>query len=50
MARDYAKVLIALGADFVVVGRSEKNAKEFENEFNVAPFIGGLEKLSLIHI
>lgn len=44
MAIDYAKVLTALDIDLIVVGRSEKNAKAFENHCNITPFIGGLEK------
>ena len=44
MARDYAKVLVGLKIDFIVIGRSERNAKEFEKDCNVTPFIGGLEK------
>lgn len=43
MAREYAKVLRALGKDFICIGRSEKSAVEFENATGVKVIRGGLE-------
>ena len=43
IAREYAKVLQALEKDFVCIGRSEKNAKEFEEATGVKTVVGGLD-------
>lgn len=43
IAIEYAKVLKALGKDFVVIGRGEVSAQKFEEATGVKPFIGGLE-------
>ncbi len=44
MAREYAKVLKALGKEFICIGRSEKTAKEFEDALGEPALIGGLEE------
>ena len=43
IAREYAKVLKALGKEFICIGRSEKSAKEFEDATGVAVKTGGLD-------
>lgn len=43
MAREYAKVLKALGRDFICIGRGEKTAKEFEDVTGSPAIPGGLE-------
>lgn len=43
IAIEYAKVLKALGEDFIVIGRGEDSARKFEEAIGVKPFIGGLE-------
>lgn len=43
IAREYAKVLKALGKDFVCIGRSEKNVKEYEEATGNTAIAGGLE-------
>lgn len=43
IAIEYAKVLKALGKDFIVIGRGEDSAKKFEGATGVAPIKGGLE-------
>lgn len=43
IAIEYAKVLKALGKDFIVIGRGENRAKKFEEAIGVAPITGGLE-------
>ncbi len=43
MAKEYAKVLKKLNVDFDVIGRSRKNSKLFQKEFNINVFSGGLE-------
>lgn len=43
MAREYAKVLKALGREFFCIGRSEKSAKEFEEATGQSAFVGGLD-------
>jgi Predicted dehydrogenases and related proteins len=42
MARDYAKVLLALGADTAVIGRGEASALRFREETGLPVFKGGL--------
>ncbi|WP_286239895.1 Gfo/Idh/MocA family protein [Neptuniibacter halophilus] len=44
MAREYAKVLVALSVNFTVVGRGECSAKKFEDDTGFQPYIGGLER------
>lgn len=44
MAKEYAKVLIDQNISFSVIGRGEKSAKDFEENYKVPVFIGGLEK------
>ncbi len=44
MAVDYAKVLKALGADMIVVGRGESSSREFEEKIGQLAITGGLEK------
>lgn len=43
IAREYAKVLKALGKDYICIGRSEKTAKEFEEATGIVVIAGGLE-------
>jgi predicted dehydrogenase len=43
MAMDYAKVLKALGKDFLVIGRGEQKAKQFEEQIGMKPMTGGIE-------
>lgn len=43
IAMEYAKVLKALGRDFIVIGRSEAGCKNFENTIGVKPIVGGFE-------
>lgn len=42
MGQEYCKVLKALQADFLVVGRSESSAKNFYEKTGVMPQIGGI--------
>lgn len=42
MAKEYAKVLISQKIKFTVIGRGEKSAQNFEEEFNIPVFRGGL--------
>ncbi len=42
IAREYAKVLKALGKEFICIGRSRESAKAFEEAIGVIPKIGGL--------
>ncbi len=44
MGIEFAKVLKALGKEFIVVGRGKKSALEFEKEIGVKVFEGGIEK------
>lgn len=43
IAREYAKVLKALGKEFVCIGRSEKSALDFEAATGIPAISGGLE-------
>jgi predicted dehydrogenase len=43
IAIEYAKVLKALGKDFIVIGRGEESARKFEDATGAKPIIGGLE-------
>ena len=43
IAREYAKVLNALGKEYICIGRSIESAKAFEEVTGVFPFIGGLD-------
>jgi len=43
-AEEHAKVLIAQGCDFLVIGRGEKSAKKFKEKLNVDVFVGGVDK------
>jgi predicted dehydrogenase len=43
MAREYVKVLIALGTEIIVIGRSEPRVKEVRESFGVKCISGGLE-------
>lgn len=43
IAREYAKVLKALGKEFLCIGRSEKSALEFEAATGIPAISGGLE-------
>lgn len=43
MAKEYAKVLTALGETFMVIGRGEANAAEIAKEYNCNVVSGGLE-------
>lgn len=45
MAKEYVKVLINMNMPFVVVGRSEKSASEFEKELDIPVQRGGLENV-----
>jgi len=42
MAKEYAKILIALNKPFITIGRGEKNAILFENEFKTIVHKGGI--------
>lgn len=44
MAVEYAKALKKLNQSFMVIGRSEKSAKEFEKVIGVNVFVGGIDK------
>lgn len=44
MAREYTKVLNSLGEDFVVVGRGEESAAQFEKDMGIPVIRGGVEK------
>lgn len=44
MALDYAKVLIAQKKSFQVIGRGEESAKRFEDQTDIKPFVGGIQK------
>lgn len=49
MAKEYAKILKALGVDFIVIGRGEINCKKIATEFNCTCIPGGIETyLSLV--
>lgn len=43
IAREYAKVLKALGKVFICIGRSSESAKAFQDATGVVPITGGLE-------
>lgn len=43
MAVDYAKVLLSLGKEIVVVGRGKKSAENFKDQTNLTPILGGLD-------
>lgn len=43
IAKEYAKVLNALGKEYIVIGRGKKNADLFYDEIGVRPVEGGLE-------
>lgn len=43
IAREYAKVLRALGKEFICIGRSSESAKAFREAIGVIPITGGLE-------
>ena len=43
IAIEYAKVLKALGRDFVVIGRGELSAKKFKEIIGIQPILGGLD-------
>lgn len=43
IAREYAKVLKALGRNFICVGRGEQSAKSFEETVGVKAIVGGLD-------
>ncbi len=45
MAREYAKVLKALSADFTAIGRSQTNAERFSEETDCHTLSGGIEKV-----
>ena len=45
MAREYAKVLKALSADFTAIGRSQTNAERFSEETGCHTLSGGIEKV-----
>ncbi len=47
MAIDYAKVLVALKKEFIVIGRGQINADKFEHETGIKPIVGGIEKALL---
>src|SRR3989344_5190998 len=44
MAVDYAKVLISLGKEIIVVGRGKKSAQNFSEQTKTIPILGGLDK------
>jgi len=43
MAIEYAKVLRAIGVDFMAIGRGEESAAEFHRKTNIVPFTGGID-------
>ena len=47
MAREYARVLKALGREFMCIGRGQKSAMEFKDETGVEAIQGGLDKFLL---
>ena len=49
IAREYAKVLKALGKEFICIGRSEKSALEFESATGIPAISGGLESYLISH-
>ena len=44
MAIEYAKVLQRLKKQFIIIGRSEKSAQEFNKQTGLTPITGGLHK------
>lgn len=44
MAVDYAKVLLNLGQEIIVVGRGKKSAQNFKTQTGITPISGGLDK------
>jgi len=44
MAVEYAKVLMALNVEIIVVGRGQKSANEFRNKTGISAVTGGLEQ------
>lgn len=46
MAKEYVKVLLAMGVDFKVIGNSEKTCKSFESETGVSVIPGGDKALA----
>jgi predicted dehydrogenase len=43
MGKEYTKVLQALNEDFIVIGRSEKSAQNFEADTKITPIKGGID-------
>ena len=43
IAIEYAKVLKALGREFIVIGRGADSAQKFEETIGIKPVLGGLE-------
>lgn len=43
MAKEYAKVLKALGREFIVIGRGKKTALDFEKALKVPVVAGGID-------
>jgi len=44
MAKEYIKVLQHLGSNFIVIGRSNQNTRQIEQEFKCKVFSGGIEQ------
>lgn len=43
MAVDYAKVLLDLGKEIIVIGRGKKSARDFKEQTKIEPISGGLD-------
>lgn len=45
LAQEYSKVIVALGVDFAVVGRSQNSSQKFFESTGIRPISGGVESL-----
>jgi len=45
LAQEYSKVLVALGVDFAVIGRSQKSSEKFFENTGIRPISGGVQSL-----
>ena len=50
MAKEYVKVLLAMGVDFKVIGNSKKSCKSFESETDVSVIPGGDKALAKLNV
>ena len=49
IAIEYAKVLKALGKEFIVIGRGEDSGRKFKEATGIEPILGGLDNILRVH-